>query len=147
MSVPSYTKKRFSEFSVEEDNWPAHSPDLSCIQHLLDEFERWLWALPRCPTSLMLLWLKRSKPLQPGSKMNNGDCCSNRLMLHYRHIWLSSYFWTWSFLPFLSLVLFLSNSFSAAPHAASSFAVNLRPFGLIGAVCLCNTGRLCFGYR
>ena len=41
-----------SEFGVEELDWPAHSPDLNLIEHLLVELERKLKARPSHPTSV-----------------------------------------------------------------------------------------------
>ena len=40
-----------SEFGVDELDWPAQSPDLNPIHHLLDELERRLRTKPSCPTS------------------------------------------------------------------------------------------------
>ncbi len=53
MHKTSSIRKRFSQFGVEELDWPAQSPDLNPIQHLWDELERQLWAWPCHPTSVL----------------------------------------------------------------------------------------------
>jgi hypothetical protein len=45
-------QKWFVEISEEELDWPAQSPDLNSIEHLLDELECQLRAKPNCPTSV-----------------------------------------------------------------------------------------------
>ena len=44
--------KWFVEFSVEQLDWPAQSPDLNYIDQLRDELERQLRARPNRPTSV-----------------------------------------------------------------------------------------------
>ena len=43
----SSMKKRFSQFGLEELDWPVQNPELNPIQHLWDELERRLCARPR----------------------------------------------------------------------------------------------------
>jgi hypothetical protein len=45
----------FVYHKVPEMDWPAQSPDLNPIEHLLDELERWLSSRHQCPTSLTAL--------------------------------------------------------------------------------------------
>lgn len=66
-----------SEFSVEECDWRAKSPDFNPIQHLVFEFDR--GALPQSPTSL----ITGSSPFSQVSKssLRNGGAYSSWLML------------------------------------------------------------------
>jgi hypothetical protein len=57
MTIPPIHKARsiqkwFVEIGVEELDWPAQSPDLNPIEHLLDELELRLRARPNRPTSV-----------------------------------------------------------------------------------------------
>ena len=45
-------QKWFVEIGVKELDWPAKSPDLNPIKHLLDELEHLLQARPNRPTSV-----------------------------------------------------------------------------------------------
>ena len=65
-------QKWFVEIGVEELDWPTQSPDLNPIKQLWDELERRLQARrsqQQCPTSLMRLWLNRSKSQQQCSNL------------------------------------------------------------------------------
>jgi hypothetical protein len=54
--VPVYKarsiQKWFVEIGVEELDWPAESPDLNPTEHLWDELESLLRAMPNLPTSV-----------------------------------------------------------------------------------------------
>lgn len=36
----------FSQFDVEEFDWPAQTSDINPVQHLWDELEAWVWTRP-----------------------------------------------------------------------------------------------------